>query len=172
MRLNWIVLLVTGAALAPAASLSLEGSVSNPGALVTARQLSQEALSQAQAGEGAKARDTMNEALSQAANDAVIIGNNANLLLLEGRFADSVRAYDVLLQSDEVQDYALYLNRSLALRALGDYAGAQRDYQNYLRTRSVTAPLPRTVEGDVGPAPSEPHKRSSEHVQQPHPLKR
>ena len=87
MRLNWIVLLVAGAALAPAASLSLEGSVSNPGALVTARQLSQEALSQAQAGEGAKARDTMNEALSQAANDAVIIGNNANLLLLEGRFA-------------------------------------------------------------------------------------
>ena len=83
-----------------------------------------------------------------------------------------MRAYDVLLQSDEVQDYALYLNRSLALRALGDYAGAQRDYHNYLRTRTVTAPLPRIDEGGAGPAPSEPHKRSSEHVQQPRPLKR
>ena len=172
MRLIWIVLLVTGAALAPAASLSLEESVSSQDALATARQLSQEALSQAQAGEGTKARGTMNEALSQAANDAVIIGNNANLLLLEGRFADSVRAYDVLLQSDELQDYALYLNRSLALRALGDYAGAQRDYRNYLRTRTVTDRLPRTVEADADPDPSTPHKRSSEHVQQPHPLKR
>ena len=80
--------------------------------------------------------------------------------------------HNVLLQSDELQDYALYLNRSLALRALGDYAGAQRDYRNYLRTRTVTDRLPRTVEADADPDPSTPHKRSSEHVQQPHPLKR
>lgn len=172
MRLISIVLLVAGAAGISAAQLSPEESASRLEPLTTARALSQAALSQAQSGERVKARDTMNEALSQGANDPVIIGNNANLLLLEGRFTDSVRAYDVLLQGNELQHYALYLNRSLALRALGDYLGAQRDYQDYLRARSVTAQLPRTVESGADPAPSEPHKRSSEHVPQPRPLKR
>ena len=63
-------------------------------------------------------------------------GNYGNLLLLEQNFGDALAAYDRALTLPGADHASLYLNRSLALRAIGDYAGAQADFAQYLELRN------------------------------------
>ena len=79
----------------------------------------------------ASARREMNEALSIAPEDAGIQGNLGVLLLREGDFLAAVNALNNMLTTDPARlaDPAVYLNRALALRALGRYDEAAKDYE-------------------------------------------
>ncbi len=107
---------------------------------------------------GARAR--MNQALALAADDYVVRSNQGNLLLREGAFRGAVDAYNSVLsqllaeESDASLQTPLYLNRSLALRALGRYDEAHKDYQLYLVLTGVetsAAELTPPAEAPVEP---------------------
>ena len=86
-------------------------------------------------GELRLARRYIEQALQRRPDDAIVQGNHGNLLLLEQNFADALAAYDRALTLPGADHASIYLNRSLVMRALGDYAGAQADYAQYLRLR-------------------------------------
>ena len=103
------------------------------------------------------ARELMNQALALAPQDHVVVTNHGSLLLHEGEFPAALAAYEtVIAQSLEgplnaALEPALYLNRSLALRALGRYEEAARDYAMYLQLAAPApqepAPLETTIPG-------------------------
>lgn len=84
------------------------------------------------------ARNSMHRALALAADDNVVLSNQGSLLLREGDYRGAVAAYNTVLSRllaqapDSPLQAPLYLNRSLALRALGRYDEASKDYQLYL----------------------------------------
>jgi tetratricopeptide (TPR) repeat protein len=92
------------------------------------------------------ARNTMNRALALAPEDNIVLGNHGSLLLREGEYRSAVEAYNTVLSRlleqapDAPLQAPLYLNRSLALRALGRYDEASKDYQLYLILTGVEAP--------------------------------
>ena len=125
-----------------------------------ARLFAAMAMLQAQQGELQQARATMNRALALAATDPMVRGNQGNLLLREGAYQEAVAAYNELLLALQEQpanpslQAPLYLNRSLALRALGYYDEASKDVELYL-TLIGAVPAP-TLEPAALPADREP----------------
>jgi len=105
------------------------------------------------------ARELMNQALGSAPNDSMVMTNHGSLLLREREFAAAVVAYDTVLaqQFDKPTDAtlrpALYLNRSLALRALGRYDEAAQDFAAYLQ---YATPAPEPTESLPQPIPDTP----------------
>jgi tetratricopeptide (TPR) repeat protein len=93
------------------------------------------------------ARNAMDAALSITVDDVIVQGNLGSLLIAEGNFGGAVLAYNaaLALASENITLAALYLNRSLALRALGRYDEAAKDYDLYL-TLGGSAPEPLTQE--------------------------
>ena len=81
-----------------------------------------------------RARTAIDEALAIAAELADIQGNLGVVLLREGDYLAAVNAFNNMLTADPNALYnpAVYLNRALALRALGRYDEAAKDYALYL----------------------------------------
>jgi len=89
-----------------------------------------------------RARTQMAAALRLAPDDPLVAGNQGNLLLREGGYQRALSHFSAAIDAltaqpghDPVQHSlpALYLNRSLALRALGRYDLAAADVKTYLR---------------------------------------
>ncbi len=115
-----------------------------------ARLLAALAMLQAQREELPQARATMNRALALAATDSIVRGNQGNLLLREGAYQQALDTYNRLLltlqetpaqPSQASLQAPLYLNRSLALRALGYYDEASKDVELYLTLIGALPPL-------------------------------
>lgn len=128
---------------------ALSDAAADPGPLGRVRQArvySAIAMLQAQRNDLRTARDNMNRALALAGDDNIVIGNQGNLLLREGAYGNALAAYNevlgrLLVQAPESPLHApMYLNRSLALRALGRYDEASKDYQLYLILTGVESP--------------------------------
>ena len=125
-----------------------------------ARLFAAMAMLQAQHGELQQARATMNRALALAATDTIVRGNQGTLLLREGAYQEAVAAYNELLLALQEQpanpslQAPVYLNRSLALRALGYYAEASKDVELYLTL--IGAVPAQTLERAALPADHEP----------------
>lgn len=125
--------------------------------------LSLEAVAMARDGDLPRARDLINAALAwrplaeefgtalQPAASDVVRANHAVILLYEAEYPAALRLLDELIALDPAPPRPLLLNRSLALRALGRYDEASRDYRAYLgRDVSTDAmpPLPPAPEVD------------------------
>ncbi len=88
-----------------------------------------------------RARFYLDTAIQLHPNDPIVVGNYANLLLREGAFVSAIETYNRLLSLplDPQSMPAVYLNRSLALRATGRYDEAAKDTALYLAMVGVTA---------------------------------
>jgi len=116
------------------------------------------AMVQARRGDLVQARINMNRALAAAPADQVVLANHGTLLLREQEYAAALAAYDdvsgrsATIPLERTSQMALYLNRSLALRALGRYDEAARDYLLYRQlAQPESAPradaAPRVIPG-------------------------
>lgn len=96
-------------------------------------------------GDLASARRYIEDALSIAPDDPSVLNNWGAVLIRENSFAAATDAFSKGLmatqQSAQQLDLtaALYHNRSLALRAQGDYREAAADYAEYLRVLNLAA---------------------------------
>ena len=93
-----------------------------------------------------RAQTSLEQAIQAAPDDIMVAGNYANLLLYQGNHQAAIESYNRLLNQlpDRYPETpALYLNRSLALRAIGRYDEASKDYQLYLQLigAAPTAPV-------------------------------
>ena len=90
------------------------------------------------------ARNAMDTALSITADDVVVQGNLGSLLIAESNFRGAVLAFNdaLALASEQATHAALYLNRSLALRAMGQYDEAAKDYELYQTLSEITPASP------------------------------
>ena len=89
------------------------------------------------------ARVAIQQALKISPQDSLVQANLGNLLMYEGDYQQAILAFNNALFEPDVSTFrtpvpattqaALYLNRSLALRALGNYAEAEKDYALYLQ---------------------------------------
>lgn len=106
-----------------------------------ARIASTLAMLHAQANELAIAQQWMDEALQIHPGDSVVLVNLGNLRIKQGRFDEAVQVYSnvqTLLESKaDPAPSVLFLNRALALRALGRYADAKRDFDYYVYLHST-----------------------------------
>ena len=108
-------------------------AMASPDPVTAARARSIAALHLARRGDVSRARQYMDDALSGLASDPVVTANNGSLLLYEARYSESLTAFDAALQMPGAQTAFILRNRSLAQRALGNYAGAAQDYEDYLQ---------------------------------------
>ena len=100
------------------------------------------------------ARAYMDRALARFPDDAIVQGNLGNLLLREGNYVGAITAFNAALVTLEGRDAAAaYLNRALALRAIGRYDEAAKDYQLYLQ---LTGHKTGQFEDEMRPAPDTP----------------
>ena len=99
------------------------------------------------------ARIEMDAALAITDLDPVIQANLGNLLIREGNYRGAIVAFNNALTATTdtptgtLHSAVVYLNRSLALRALGRYDEASKDYAAYL----VLFGLNSADEGQMGP---------------------
>jgi len=111
-----------------------------------ARLYSAMAMLRAQRNDLPAARADMNRALALAGNDDIVLGNQGSLLLREGAYRNALDTFNAVLARlleqapDSTLQAPLYLNRSLALRALGRYDEASKDYRLYLMLSGAEAP--------------------------------
>jgi tetratricopeptide (TPR) repeat protein len=97
-------------------------------------------------GDLAQARTFLEEARQLAPADAIVQGNYANLLVRQGQFAAAIEAYNAVLTTAELDrrsTAALYLNRALALRAIGRYDEESKDFALYQELTET--PVPSTT---------------------------
>jgi len=108
------------------------------------------------------ARELLNQALALAPQDHLVITNHGSLLLHEGEFAAALVAYETVMTQrlqgpmDAALEPALYLNRSLALRALGRYDEAAQDYAMYLQLAAPVAQTPDPIDTTIPGIPAAP----------------
>ena len=106
-----------------------------------ARIASTLAMLHARANEPRIAQQWMDEAVQIQPDDSVVLVNLGNLRIKQGRFDEAVQVYsNVQTLFESTADPApsvLFLNRALALRALGRYADAKRDYDYYVYLHST-----------------------------------
>lgn len=96
------------------------------------------------------ARRSIEEALAIAPDDTLVLNNWGGVLVRQSSFAAAIDAYSKALAVTNESDLAaaLYRNRSLALRGLGEYREAAADYAEYLH-------LVATMTGQGRSAPSD-----------------
>ena len=99
-----------------------------------------------------QSRVLLEEAIATSPQNLTVLVNLGSLNIYEGNFDAALVAYDRALAM-HVDPY-IYLNRSLALRALGKYAQAQNDYDNYVALTNSNLLLPQETEDLVRPAPT------------------
>lgn len=102
-----------------------------------ARLQSALALQYAKRGDLVQARLNINNALHRAPTDWVVRAHEGNIYIYESEFAAALAAFDDALRAAPSPPPALFLNRSLALRALGQYDAAQLDYQRFIDARQA-----------------------------------
>ncbi len=96
-------------------------------------------------GDLAAARSYIEDALVIAPDDPAVLNNWGAVLIQQNSFAAATDAFSKGLlgtqQSNQQLDLtaALYHNRSMALRAQGDYQEAAADYAEYLRVLNLAA---------------------------------
>ena len=99
-----------------------------------------------------QARSHIESAQRSAPDDPIVLGNYANLRLREGAYVEAEEIYSQLLMSgldaDDLQ--LVYLNRSLARRAQGQYEEANMDFSRYVSLKDSAA-SDRHFELDQGP---------------------
>lgn len=116
-------------------------SASAPTSVERARAHAALAIQYARMDDLRRARSAIDEALRLAPQRADIQGNLGIILLREGAYAAAVNAFNNMLANDPEMLYepAVYLNRALALRALGRYDEAAKDYALYLDLTTLPA---------------------------------
>lgn len=104
-----------------------------------ARMASAMATRHARSSQFARAEELIEVALASQPNDPVVLINLGSMRINQERFDEAVDAYlhaqDILETSGAAPEPVLFLNRSLALRALGRYADAKRDYDHFVWLR-------------------------------------
>lgn len=114
--------------------------------LESARVFSVMALVHARERNLVAARKAMDTALSLTVDDVVVQGNLGSLLIAESDFHGAVLAFNgaLALATEQTTQAALYLNRSLALRAMGRYDEAAKDFELYLTLGGLN-PIPTSI---------------------------
>ena len=94
-----------------------------------------------QQGQQGIARKHIEDALTLAPDDPMVLNNWGSVLIRQNSFAAATDAFSKGLQSTQQADLAaiLHHNRSMALRALGDFGGAAADYAEYIRLLDLAA---------------------------------
>ena len=105
-----------------------------PASVERARAHAASAIQHARMDNLTRARTAIDEALLIAPGVADIQGNHGIILLREGEYAAAVNVFNTMLATHPATLYqpTVYLNRALALRALGRYDEAAKDYALYL----------------------------------------
>jgi tetratricopeptide (TPR) repeat protein len=103
--------------------------------LATGRLSSALAMVHAKRGDLARAQESMDTAVARAPEDPIVQVNLGNLRIRQQRFGEAVEAYlfaqDLLAAAGEPEEPVIFLNRALALRALGRYADAKKDFDYF-----------------------------------------
>jgi tetratricopeptide (TPR) repeat protein len=100
-----------------------------------------------------QSRVLLEEAIADSPQNLTVLVNLGSLNVYEGNFDAALAAYDRALAMRT--DPYIYLNRSLALRALGRYAQAQNDYDAYASLiNSGLRVAPQPTSEIVSPAPA------------------
>ena len=93
--------------------------------------LSHLAILQFKQGQKPDALTTISEAVTIAPKNSAVIINLGHLRIRQGLFLEALEAFDLASRLGAIQEPAVYLNRSIALRGLGRYLEARENYVQY-----------------------------------------
>ena len=93
--------------------------------------LSHLAILQFKTGQKPDALITISEAVTIAPKNPAVIINLGHLRIRQGLFLEALEAFDLASRLGAIQEPAVYLNRSIALRGLGRYPEARENYVQY-----------------------------------------
>ena len=94
------------------------------------------AVIMARSGDLLRAEEFMEQALTLQPTNPNVLINLGNLRIKQQRFNEAIEVYGRAQDYGALEEPALYLNRSLALRALGRYDDAKKDYDYFLTLKS------------------------------------